>query len=84
MGPQRVMLPPNHSVYLATADAALIHGGLQSTEGRHAIWTQRAQLAVEIGGLGRMISPKGLAIEVDGRLRSGHVIEVLSRLISER
>jgi putative transposase len=31
-----------------------------------------------------MISPKGLAIEVDGRLRSGHVIEVLSRLISER
>jgi putative transposase len=27
---------------------------------------------------------EGLAIEVDGRLRSGHVIEVMSRLISER
>jgi len=27
---------------------------------------------------------EGLAIEVDGRLRSGRVIEVLSRLVSER
>jgi putative transposase len=27
---------------------------------------------------------EGLAIEVDGRIRSGRVIEVLSRLISER
>jgi len=27
---------------------------------------------------------EGLAIEVDGRIRSGHVIEVLSRLVSER
>ena len=27
---------------------------------------------------------QGLAIEVDGRIRSGRVIEVLSRLISER
>jgi putative transposase len=27
---------------------------------------------------------EGLAIEVDGRIRSGRVIEVLSRLVSER
>jgi putative transposase len=27
---------------------------------------------------------EGLAIEVDGQIRSGHVIEVLSRLVSER
>ena len=26
----------------------------------------------------------GLAVEVDGRIRSGRVIEVLSRLVSER
>src|SRR5438034_663830 len=29
-------------------------------------------------------SKEGLAIEVDGRIRSGRVIEVLSRLVSER
>jgi putative transposase len=27
---------------------------------------------------------EGLAIEVDGRIRSGRVIDVLSRLVSER
>lgn len=27
---------------------------------------------------------EGLAIEVDGRIRSGRVIEVLSRMVSER
>jgi len=30
------------------------------------------------------MDPGGLAIEVDGRIRSGRVIEMLSRLISER
>ena len=64
--------------------AASADGGEPGVELRLRVRLVRQRPAAEVPDGDRRMDQGGLAIEVDGRIRSARVIEVLSRLVSER